>query len=221
MNLDLVNNLINSTKENKVIQSFIKELGKILENNPSNQVSLVQKVLHGRTLTTKFRDEINIQRHEIINKYSEENPEQGEFYYVYNKRADNTYGIVSHENGEAVKNIGIKESELPEGAGIDSVLIMKNGKFVLNKDATQKLRVELTNIINRLLEEQTKWLQGQRIEGHLYEFVEKTGDTVWLVDETNSTGECFEEIDFPVELLDKATQGAMFQYMNGEYQLKQ
>ena len=46
------------------------------------------------------------------------------------------------------------------------------------------------------------------------------GNTVELIDITNDTGECFEEINFPSELLDKATQGSLVQYVNGEYQLK-
>ena len=223
MNLDLFSNLINSTKENKVIQSFIKELGEFLENNFENeereQESLVQKILDGRTLTTRYRDKINIQRHEIITNYSKENSEQGKFYYVYSKGSDNTYGIVEHKNGESGADIWIKESGLPKGASVDSVLREKNGKFVLDKDATVEIQGELTEMINRLLEEQANRLDTQRVEGHIYEFVEKAGNIVELIDVTNYTGECFEEIDFPSKLLDKVTQGTMLQYVNGEYQL--
>lgn len=221
MNLDLFNNLINDAKENNVIQNFIKELGEVLENNlvdnERNQDSLVQKILDGRTLTTKYRDKINIQRHDIITNYSKENSEQGEFYYVYSKETDNTYGVVMHKNGESGSDIWIKESQLPKGAGVDSVLRVKNGKFVLDKDATEEIQEEHAEMINRLLKEQANKLESQRVEGHIYELVEKVGDTVELTDVTNNTGECFEEIDFPSELLDKATQGNMFQYVNGEY----
>lgn len=219
MNLNLFNNLINNSKENNIFQKFIEELNKFLEDNERNQVLLVQKILNGRALTTKYRDEINIERHDIINNYSKENSKQGEFYYVYNKRSDNTYGIVSHKNGEAGINIVVKESELPKGAGVDSVLKVKNGKLVLYKDATEKIQKELTEMINKLLEEQASRLEMQRVEGYLYRFVEKTGDTVWLINETNYTGECFEEVDFPNELLESATEGTIFQYINGEYQL--
>lgn len=223
MNLDLFNNLINSAKENNVIQSFIKELSEVLENNlgdnERNQDSLVQKILDGRTLTTKYRDKINIQRHDIITNYSKENSEQGEFYYVYSKGADNTYGVVMHKNEESGSDIWIKESQLPKSAGVDSVLRVKNGMFVLDKDATEEIQEELTEMINRLLGEQANKLESQRVEGHIYEFVEKSGNTVELTDVTNNTGECFEEIDFPSELLNKATKGTMFQYVNGEYQL--
>ena len=177
LNLNLFNNLINGAKENNVIQSFIKELGEVLENNlgdnERNQDSLVQKILDGRTLTTKYRDKINIQRHDIITNYSKENSEQGEFYYVYSKGADNTYGVVMHKNEESGSDIWIKESQLPKGAVVDSVLRVKNGMFVLDKDVTEEIQEELIEMINRLLEEQANKLESQRVEGHIYEFIEK------------------------------------------------
>ena len=223
MNLDLINNLIKSTKENNAIQNFIKELGEFLENNignsERNEEPLLQKILAGRTLTTRYRDEINIRRHDIINNYSKEHSEQGELYYVYSKKADNTYGIVSHKNGESGTNLKLEESDMPKDAGADSVLRMKNGKFVLDKQATEELQTELTEMINDLLEEQENRLDTQRIEGHIYEFVEKTGNIVELTDLTNNTGECFEEIAFPTELAEIATQGNKFRYINGEYQI--
>lgn len=207
MNLDLFNNLINSAKENKFIQSFIKELGEFLENNTE------------KTLTARYRDEINIQRHEIVNKYSKENSPQEELYYVYSKNSDNTYGIVMHKNGKKGREICVKESQLPKGAEVDCVLRKKNGKFVLDKTATEKIQQQLGEMKNRLLKEQDNRLNTQRVEGHIYKFVEKTGSSAWLIDQTNYTGEVFQEIDFPRELLDKATQGDFFQYVNGVYQV--
>lgn len=220
MNLDLFNNLINNTKESSFIQNFIKELGEFMENNlfnnERNQESLVQKILNGRTLTARYRDQINLERQNIINKYSKEH---GEIYYIYNKGDDNTFEIVSHKNGKSNLEISAKESQLPKGAGVDSVLRVQSGKFVLDENATKEIQEELTEMINELLEEQTKRLEEQRIEGHIYSFVEKYGDIVELIDETNYTGECFEEIDFPSDLANKATQGDIFKYVNGEYQL--
>lgn len=216
MNLDLFNNLGKSIKESNIIQNFVKELGEFLENNlERNDESLVQNILNGRTLTTKYRDKINVQRHEMINNYSKEHSK--EFYYVYSKRSDNTYGVVRHKNGETGSNIGIKGSELPKGAGVDCVLRAENGKFVLDKDATKEIQQELTEMINKLLEEQENRLKEQRVEGHIYEFVEKSGNAVLLTDVTKDTRECFEEINFPSELLKGVKQGDKFQYINGEY----
>ena len=66
MNLDLFNNLGKSIKESNIIQNFVKELGEFLENNlERNDESLVQNILNGRTLTTKYRDKINEARARI------------------------------------------------------------------------------------------------------------------------------------------------------------
>lgn len=215
MKLDLFNNLGKSIKENNIIQNFIEELGEFLEKNEINEHSLVEKILNERTLTTRYRDKINIERQNIINDYSKKH---GEIYYIYNKRADNNYGIVSHKNGEANLDIWIKESKLPKGAGLDSVLREENGKFVLDKNATMEIKQELTEMINELLKEQEYRLNDFRVEGHIYEFVEKSGDTVLLNDVTIDTGECFEEIDFSKDVFCDAKQGDKFQYVNGEYQ---
>ena len=216
MKLDLFNNLGKSIKENNIIQNFIEELGEFLEKNEINEQSLVQKTLNGRALNTRYRDKINIERQNIINDYSKK---YGEIYYIYNKRADNNYGIVSHKNGEADLDIWVKESKLPKGAGVDSVLREENGKFVLDKSATKEIQQELTEMINKLLKEQEDRLKELRVEGHVYEFVEKSGNTVLLNDVTRDTGECFEEIDFPSELLKGVKQGDKFQFVDGEYKL--
>lgn len=225
MNLDLFNNLINSTKENKGVQNFIKELDEFLGNNidknERNQESLIEKILDGRSLSTKYRDKINIQRVDIVTKYSKENSEQGEFYYVYSRGSDNTYGIVMHKDAESGTDIWIKESQLPQGAGIDSVLRVKNGKYVLDKEATKEIQEKITEMINKLLEEQNNELNTQRVDGHLYEFVEQGIDKVWLIDMTDYTGDCIEEFNFPKEELENAKEGDVFQYINGEYKKMQ
>lgn len=221
MNLDLFKDLIKSTKENDIVQNFIKELGETLENkvnnNERNQVVMIEKMLNGRKLTTKYRDEINIQRHDIISNYSKRESGQEELYYVYSKSSDNTYGIVTHKDGKSGPDMWIKENELPAGAGVDSVLREKSGKYVLDEVATEELQSEIAQMIDKLLAQQDKELKEQRVEGHFYEFVEKSGDTVLLIDTTKNDGNCFEEIDFPSDALNTATEGSTFQYINGEY----
>lgn len=223
MHLDLFNNLIKSKKENKTVQNFIKELGEALDKNvvdkEKNKESFIKQILEGERLTTQYRDKIKLERHEIINKYSKEHSEKGEFYYVYNKRSDNTYGLFSHKNGETGSNIVIKENQLPKGTGEDCVLIIRNGKYILDKKATQDIQQELTEMIKRVLKEQQAMLKAQRAEGSIYSFVDKVGDMVELINETNYTGECFEEIDFPKELSSKASEGDRFQYKDGKYQV--
>ena len=66
MNLDILNDLVEEIKKNEGVRNFIKELGESLENkltnNENNNMSLVQNKLKENTLTTKYRDEINIQK---------------------------------------------------------------------------------------------------------------------------------------------------------------
>ena len=40
MNLDLVNNLFNNIKDNKIVQNFMEELSNYLENNVANNSDL-------------------------------------------------------------------------------------------------------------------------------------------------------------------------------------
>ena len=76
---------------------------------------------------------------------------------------------------------------------------------------------------SKLLNEQEKEVMARRIEGHLYEFTEKSGDRAWLIDknmpknEEGTAFEVFEEIDFQKELLSTAKEGEVYQYINGEY----
>lgn len=224
LNLDLFNNLINNTKENNVVQKFIKELGEYMEetlcNNELGKETLLQKILDGKNLTARYRDKINIQKCDIITNYSIQNSEKGEFYYVYSKGEDNRYGVVMHKNEKLGSDIWINKSQLPKGAGVDCVLRQKNGKFVLDKESTYEIQKKLSNMIEDLIIEQDVNLEKYRVEGHIYKLLGKTEETIELIDITANTGECFEEIYFPKEILDKAISGTILQYVDGKYQLK-
>lgn len=221
MNLDLFKNLINSTKENNIVQNFINELGEALEKNSErNEITLVDKMLNGRKLTASYRDKINIEKGNIISNYSKKTSDKGDLYYIYSRNLNNTYNVGIEKDGIYQGDIEVQEEELPMGAGVDSILRVKNGRYLLDEKATEVVQEELIELINRLLEEQDKTLKEQRVEKHLYEFVERSGDSAWLINKTNYTGECFEEIDFPKEVLNKAKEGDIFEYVNGQYQKK-
>ena len=77
-------------------------------------------------------------------------------------------------------------------------------------------------MVNKLLKEQEKYLQSNRLEGHIYEVGEIESDRVWLYDLTkNSVNgiEAFEEINFPLELINKVTEGTKVIYKNGNYKI--
>ena len=139
-------------------------------------------------------------------------------YFVYSKnsRKDDVYNACVCKEEEIYKVVQIEESKLPEGTGIDSVLKVENDEFVLDKNATEAVRKKMAEVEARLLEEQERELQQRRIDGHLYEVVEQTGETVWLMDVTINDGECFEE----AELLDNVEAGLVYKFINGRYYLK-
>ena len=74
MKLELFNNLINNTKENNVVKSFIKELSDIIEekflknklsNVPEEKRSLIQELQDENRLTIEYRDKMYIERNHI------------------------------------------------------------------------------------------------------------------------------------------------------------
>ena len=217
MNLDILNDLVEEIKKNEGVRNFIKELGESLENkltnNENNNMSLVQNKLKENTLTTKYRDEINIQKSNIISNYSKNK----EMYYIYNKSSDDMYGIVEYINGKSSEDIWVEAEKIPKEAKVDTVLKKEDNQFVVDKIATKELQEKIIEMINNLIEQQEKELEEKRIEGHLYEFVEKTGDTIWLIDKNNINGNCFEEIKFRKDTFENAKEGNIYQYVNGEY----
>ena len=217
MNLDILNDLVEEIKKNEGVRNFIKELGESLENkltnNENNNMSLVQNKLKENTLTTKYRDEINIQKSNIISNYSKNK----EMYYIYNKSSDDMYGIVEYINGKSSEDIWVEAEKIPKEAKVDTVLKKEDNQCIVDKIATKELQEKIIEMINNLIEQQEKELEEKRIEGHLYEFVEKTGDTIWLIDKNNINGNCFEEIKFRKDTFENAKEGNIYQYVNGEY----
>ena len=168
-------------------------------------------------LTTIYRDKMNIEKMRILNDYSNQSIQNGTMYYIYSQGSEN-YNLYICEQGKSHEIISTSKDELPDGVTIGSVLREQNGVYILDKEATETISKQLIQILEQLLEEQNLELNKYRIEGHEYEFVECLGDTVCLTDITINDGECFEEIDFPIELMKQATEGSIFKYINGEYQ---
>lgn len=167
-------------------------------------------------LTTKYRDKLKIERINILNNYAKQTLDRGTMYYIYSKnsRKVDRYNLTICEEGKSREIISTSKAELPEGATIGSVLREQNGVYILENEATEIISKRLTQILEQLLQEQNLELNKYRIEGHKYEFVECLGDTVCLTDITINNGECFEEVEFPIE---QAEEGMIFKYVNGEY----
>jgi len=167
-------------------------------------------------LTTKYRDKLKIEKINILNNYAKQTLDRGTMYYIYsnNSRKVDTYNLTICGEGKSSEIISTSQAELPNGAATGSVLREQNGVYILDNEATELISNQLMQKIEQLLQEQTEELKAYRIEGHSYEIVENIGDRVYLIDITINNGECFEEVEFPIE---QAEEGIVFQYVNEEY----
>lgn len=231
MNLDFMNDLFNGLKENKVVQNFAKELSEYVEKNlesdsrtHANDDSYVDLTadnleIEGEKVTAKFKDEMVVERANILQNYAKEN---GEMYYIYgNSTQEDAYNLTPCDETRSHQVITINAEELPKGAELGSVLRKTGEEFELDPSATKEIAEKISDMIEEKLEEQEQYLENKRIEGHVYEVGEKQDGRIWLYDLNNSAGggtEGIEEIQFPKTLYESAEEGDLFVYKDGEYQ---
>ena len=235
MNLDLVNNLWNDLKENQFVQNFIKELSNYLEKNLTHntEISGVDNTWNNlladnleigdKKIISKYKDEMLIERTEILQNYALKTKNKGEMYYIYDIDIDekNTYNLCICEPNKSHQVITKSKEELPEGATLGSVLRKNDVDFVLDHEGTKCVETEINRMIKEKIEEQNEYLDSKRVEGHIYEADEKYSGRIWLYDLNNKVGEGIEgieEIEFPKDLYETAKKGDKFIYQYGEYQ---
>lgn len=235
MNLNLVNDLFNNLKENKFVQNFMKELSNYLENNIKNnsgfeseEVPIIEDILSKNNVTTGNANAIRFKEDDVILKYAEKNSADEPMYFVKdskktywlnNKRNYNNdvYSVLKVQNGK-IEEIEISKKDMPKDIGVNSVFRTQDGKYVINSLATKELQQEITNMANEILDKQNVNLDKHRKEGHLYIVTEELNNSRFLRDLTESSKVEFEEVNFPEDLLNKATTGAVFKYTNGRYE---
>lgn len=233
MDLNLVNGLMNDLKEKVFVQDFMKELAKYLENIPKKDINIeekpiVEQILSKKKVTRGNENAIRFKADEVIIKYAEENFNNEAMYFVKdNKRTywrhnarhydNDVYAILKVKNGK-IEQITINKKDMPKEARVNDVLTIENDRYVANKVATQELREEIKNMAKEIIEKQNKILGKHRKEGHLYMVTDELDEHRFLLDITDNLETEFEEIDFPKDLLEKATQGTIFKYINGKYE---
>ena len=217
MNLNIFNNLINSLKKDKSTQDFLNELKNSIEND---NIGILDKFQSENKVSIGTKNKMDTKMDEILKEYAEKTKDNGSLYFIVEKsKKDNTYVTYKYEN-ENDSVIKIPEEELPEGALVNCALRMENGKYILDEKGTIELENEITIMANELLEEQNKILEEYRKEGHLYKVSENINGCIFLWDMTDEPKMEIEEVDFPEELLSKAIEGTVFQYIDGKYKLK-
>lgn len=236
MNLDIVNELFNNLKESRFVKNFMEELSNYLENNINNDsknlnidyefqdLMAEDLTLYNKKVITKFRDEMLIERNNILQNYANKTKEKGEMYYIYgeSENKNNAYNLYNCTNGG--KEIITKSiKELPTGSNLGTVLRKKDNNFVLDNEDTKEIVKEIDTMIKEKIEEQNEFLQSKRIEGHVYEIGEKNSGRMWLYDQNSDNKkaiEGIEEIEIPKELYEETKEGDLIIYHNGKYHKK-
>ena len=109
LNLDSFNNV----KNNKLVQSFIRELQNYLENNISKSENIEKEGIllnNNDKITTQYRDKMYIERAHILNQYAEQTLSRGKMYYIYDKNSKitniyNLYIFKKKNNHTIIKKI--------------------------------------------------------------------------------------------------------------------
>ena len=239
MSLDLVNELFHNLKENKFVQNFIQELSNYLKNHLGNiNNSNIPKsdfewnnllsddlTLYNSKITTKFRDKMLLNRRNILEEYALSTKEKGEMFYIYNNNVDdrNSCLLTNCSPGKSHEIITKNIEQLPIGSSLGSVLRKQGDNFVLDTETTKMVGKEINSMIKQQIEEQKKYFDSVRIDGHTYEVGEKSSGRIWLYDLDGTIGgktEGIEEIDFPKDLYETAKEGDLFVSQNGKYHKK-
>ena len=215
MNLDIFENLIDKVKSNEFIQNFTKELEKSIDN--SMQKSVLDKFVNENKIISEYKDKMLIARNEILQEQAQKNSENGEIYYIYDKKGSEYLATICEKN-RSNEIIKIPENDVKSNIKIDSVLRKENGQFELDEEITEIVKNEMRKKFDEILEEQNKVMESRRIDGHTYEFVESSKDSVWLIDNDSNNGDVFEEIS--QDIFKNAQEGDLFEYIDGEYKLK-
>ena len=230
MNLDLVNDLFNNLKENKFVQNFIKELSNCLEekfitneNNNYNNLLADNLVIDNKKIISKYKDEMLLERANILQNYALITQDKGDMYYIYDISTSekNSYNLCFCSPDSSQKVITKKIENLPKDATLGSVLRKQGENFIIEKEDTIAIEKQINNMIKEKIKAQDQYLDSKRIDSHIYEADEKYSGRIWLYDLTNKMNgnlEGIEEIEFPPNLYQTAKKGDKFIYQNGEYQ---
>ncbi len=222
MNLNIFNNLKNSIKKsNDNAQNFLNELKNSIENTAEEKIEILEKFQSENKVSIGTKNLMESKMDEILKNYAEETCDKGDLYYIVEKsKNEDTYVAYKYEEDDD-SVLKIQKEDLPQDANVNSALRLNEGKYEIDEDATLEIETRITNMANEVLDEQNKILEEYRKEGHLYRVSENINGSVFLWDITDEPKMEVEEVDFPEDLLDKAIEGTIFEYVNGEYKLKE
>ena len=133
MKLDIFNKLANDIKENNLVENFIQELSKQIENSKEKE-----------QMNTINNDEIN-DNNEVEKESSlEQNREENCLYQVVDFSAKGVY-LLNKNNNKIFEETEISE-ELKNQIQNDSILRYKNGEYVYEEELTEEFFNNLEDI---------------------------------------------------------------------------
>ena len=213
MRLDFFRNLCNKNQSN-INEQFIEELSKELDKTKEeNELGIIETVKQENKVSDISEIKMLKKQNEIIKEYA-----NGENLYFISKK-DNEKGnyIVFNFEQDKKHTIRMTEEEIPANAQVNSIFKEESGKFIIDMEGTEHIQNEIKKMTEEVLKEQNEELENYRQEGHLYLVREDINDKVYLIDITSNPGYAVEEVDFPEDLKNEATEGTIFKYENGAY----
>ena len=219
MNLNIFNNIEKLKRKNEEVHELLDELKKEMEND--NSLGILEDFQSKNKVSIGTKNQMERRMDEILLDYSSKTKEDGDLYYIVEYLKEEDSYVVYKYDGEEDSVLTIKKEELPNEAIVNTALRIKDGSYIIDETATLELKEEITNMANELLEEQNKVLEEYRKEGHLYRVSENINGSVFIYDITDDPKIEVEEVDFPEELKERAYEGTVFEYRDGEYKVKE
>lgn len=222
MNLNFFNGLEknNNIEKNPFdkIQDFMEDLSKSLLE-PSQDIDIVSKIISSHKVTLATENSIYLVREQAIKDYAAQTTNLGALYYVYNKvKNTDRYRVLKIENGTD-SMLEVEKSALPQGASINSAMRQDNNTFILDKASTESINNRIEDEASKLIEKQNEKINSYKKDGHIYLVTEDINGRIFLYDTTSKPKFEIEEVNFPKELLNLATEGRKFVYKDGTYKL--
>ena len=213
MNLDLFNNL----KNNESINNFLGELLNYLKKD--NNLGIIEKVKNENKISEISENKMINKQNDILKNYADKTKERGALYFINCKaKKENKYIVFKYENNKE-STIKLEEKQLPKNFKINDILRKEEKNFIVDLELTDKVKEQIQEMTEEIIENQNKKLEEFRKENHLYVVEEDRNDRVYLKDITLNSGLILEEVDFPKELIRQATEGTTVKYVNGEYKI--
>lgn len=226
MGLNFFNNLKeNLERDNQAsnlsggITEFIGELTEALKlGEQRNNTDIVAQIAENNKLSLASENGIITTRNQVLAEYAGSTKEAGNFYFILNKvKGEDKYRVWKFQEGKRTQT-EMHGSELPNNAGVNSVIRMHQEKLVVDTTGTEIVMKEIQKRADKIINEQNEKIEEYKKEGHIYLVTEDINGRIFLWDSTEKPKNEIEDVYFPEELKNVAREGNTFIYHNGTFE---